>query len=127
MGSRITRLLGVICLLSLGGCSFYRSPGFREFEAGAKKAGVDLAAGKYAEMDYFGFIRSGTLERRALLKKNFGIEYIHDNTQSPDFVRGYNSVMGAASRSRFGDDYQERTFKQITPEGLEIFGGHSAD
>ena len=113
----------VVLVGSLTSCSIYDAGSFTDYESGAQKAAEDIAVGRYAQMDNIGIIRSGTIEMRELLKKDYGIEYVESLSSSSDYVRGYNTIMRSAAKKRFGDDYHERAWKQIVPEGMGAFGG----
>jgi hypothetical protein len=78
----------VVLVVSLTSCSIYDTGSFADYESGARKAAEDIAVGRYAQMDNIGIIRSGTIEMRELLKKDYGIEYVDSFSSSSDYVRG---------------------------------------
>jgi hypothetical protein len=53
------------------------------------------------------------------LTQKYGIEYRVLRDVSYEYLTGYNSVMTAALRERFGDDFYERARQEFYPDAKE--------
>ena len=93
-----------------------------EYERGSQQAVRDLLHGRYRDLDNLGIIRYGTVEFRAELKRRYGIMYVLNRSRSSDYVRGYNTVMQAGAKERFGDDYYEKALRAVMPGDQSQFG-----
>jgi hypothetical protein len=111
-------------LLFISGCapSGDRIGSVEEYERGSQQAVSDLLHGRYRTLDNIGIMRYGHVEMRAELKRRYGIMYILDHSRSFDYVRGYNTVMRAGAKEKFGDDYYEKALHAVMPESQSQFG-----
>ena len=106
----------VLCAAAgLPSCNHYEDPAFKEYDLGARRAAGDIATGRLARMDNIGIIRSGTAEMQKVLEENYGIESIQDYEANHDHVKGYNAMMNAAAKRRFGEDYYARAARELEP------------
>ena len=113
MGHKLTHLLTIVLIVvGFSGCSIYETNTFSDYERGAKAAAHDIAHGRYMRLDCYGIIGPGSKEMEEILKRRYGIGSRTDGSVGDDYIRGYNSMMHAASKARFGDDYYEKAIKE---------------
>ena len=113
MAHKLSHLL-LLSLVAAGlsGCTIYETNSFSDYERGAKAAARDIARGKYKRLDGYGIIGPGSEEMQEILKRRYGIGSQTDPTAGGDYAKGYNSMMNAASKARFGDDYYEKAIQE---------------
>jgi hypothetical protein len=102
-----------------GACStslYSDSKEFRDYERGAERAARDLVQGRYRTLDNGGPIMVYGMEAiKRELRTRYGIQETVDHSRSGDYAMGYNAIMHAAAKERFGNDY----YKKLLPN----FGG----
>lgn len=85
-------------------------------ERGQREAKADLAAGKLA-VESYGLMASYNIVYRQLLKERYGIEVrmvagcVVDESIT-GHAQGYNGIMNAEIKKRFGEDVFEKTSKE---------------
>ena len=116
--------IAVNILLFISGCapSGNSIGSVEEYERGSQRAVSDLLHGRYRDLDNIGFTRYRTVELRAELKRRYGIIHVLDYSRSSDYVRGYNAVMSAGAKEKFGDDYYEKALQAVMPGDQSQFG-----
>jgi hypothetical protein len=67
-------------------------------------------------LDPVGIVRADTIEHRAFLRDRFGIAYRLDRSVTGGFSAGFNSVMDAEARRRFGERYAAIFVEERYPE-----------
>lgn len=113
MRHKLTHFLTIaLIVVGFSGCSIYSTNMFSDYERGAKAAAHDIALGRYVRLDCYGIIGPGSNEMEEILKRRYGIGSRTDRSVGGDYIRGYNSIMGAASKARFGDDYYEKAIRE---------------
>lgn len=85
-------------------------------ELGQREAKADLAAGKLA-VESYGLMASYHIVYRRLLKERYGIEVrmvagCIVNESIAGHAEGYNRIMDAEIKKRFGEDVFEKTSKE---------------
>lgn len=120
--SQITILM--LSLLFIFGCASTgnRIVSVEEYERGSQQAVSDLLRGRYRNLDNIGILRYRTEELRAELKRRYGIQHELDHSKSSDYVRGYNFIMRAGAKEKFGDDYYEKALQTVYPKSQSQFG-----
>jgi hypothetical protein len=114
MEHKLRNLLTIVLLVvGFSSCSIYETNTFSDYENGVKAAARDIADGRYARLDCYGIIRSGTKEMEQILKRRYGIESRTDRSVGSDYLMGYNTTMHSASKARFGNDYYEKAIKEL--------------
>lgn len=83
---------------------------------------VIYLGGRYRNLDNIGILRYRTEEMRAELKRRYGIQHELDHSKSSDYVRGYNFIMRAGAKEKFGDDYYEKALQTVYPKSQSQFG-----
>lgn len=126
------------------GCTngMYTSPRYMNFHLGVEQAARELSKGNFVYVSqppsHLDWSRGIAVLRdtkpkqlrdditfEQYLTKKYGIKYRVLNDTTSDYISGYTSVMTAALRERYGDDYFERArheFYPDVPEGDFING-----
>jgi hypothetical protein len=116
--------IGLSSLLVISGCALSENSigSVEEYERGSQQAVRDMLHGRYRTLDRLGITRHRTEEMRAELKRRYGIQHELDHSKSSDYVRGYNVVMSAGAKEKFGENYYDKALQAVYPESQSQFG-----
>ena len=87
-----------------------------DYQRGQHAARDSIQRDELIFLDPVGIVRADTIEHRAFLRDRFGIAYRFDMSVTGDFSAGFNSVMDAEARRRFGERYEATFIEEKHPE-----------
>ena len=125
--------VGVIILLSACSNSIYEHKDFMSYYEGARIAGRDLGKGQFISLDRspnrsrgFAVLTKDLMPNykpkdfQKILKRRYGITQKYNDKVDFHYIIAYNSVMKAAIREKYGDNYYEQAQKEAFP-GVKNF------
>ena len=126
----------LICILC-GACSqgFYGTQRYQNYDLGVTQAARELSKGNFVSVSMpqhpdaiSGIAVVGGKPPKPLrsditfeqyLTQKYGIHYRELENTTSDYLTGYNSVMTAALREKYGDDFFERARHEFYPNVAE--------
>ena len=87
-----------------------------DYQRGQHAARDSIHRDELLLLDPVGIVRADTNEHRAFLRERFGIAYRLDRSVTGEFSAGFNSVMDAEARRRFGERYAATFIEEKHPE-----------